>query len=150
MDLHLSLSMHSLLGHSNALPITPLSLIYSHTLSSHLPRGSPLLFVPTTLLKYTFLTNSSFPILSIWPNHLRVLLFTHSTPPHFHTLSCHISHTHPHCSTHPIYSLHTLLSGNSSLQHALLTVVLLSMSSCLTHMLELVIGYYSSDPSSHP
>ncbi len=36
----------------------------------------------STLLKYTLLTNSSFHVLSLWPNHLRVLLFTHSTTPH--------------------------------------------------------------------
>ncbi len=65
-------------------PISPhsLSLTYSFTLSSHLPSGLPHLFVPSTLLKYTLLTNSSFPILSIWPNLLRVHLFTHSTTPH--------------------------------------------------------------------
>ncbi len=40
------------------------------------------IIVPSPLLKYTLLTNSSFPILSIWPNHLKVLLFTHSTTPH--------------------------------------------------------------------
>ncbi len=37
-DLHLSLSIHSLFAHSNPFPLTPLSLIYSFTLSSHLPK----------------------------------------------------------------------------------------------------------------
>ncbi len=82
MDLHLSLSIHSVLAHSNPFPLAPLSLTYSFTLSSHLPSGLPLLEGPSTLLRYTILTNYSFSILSIWPNHLRVFLVTHSTTPH--------------------------------------------------------------------
>ncbi len=58
-DLHLSLSMHSLLAHFKPFPLTPFSLTFSFALSSHLPRGLPLLVVPLALLKYTFPNPSS-------------------------------------------------------------------------------------------
>ncbi len=123
-DLNLSLSIHSLLAHSNPFPLAPLSLTYSFTSSFHLPSGLPLLLEPSTLLRYTFLTNSSFSILSIRPDHLRVLLFTHSTTlqPTLlpRRLMPHLSHTlvaQPIPSTHSarssqithLYSMHSRL-----------------------------------------
>ncbi len=59
MDLHLSLSIHSILAHSNPFPLAPLSLTYSFTLSSHLPSGLPLLLGPSTPLQYPFLTTTT-------------------------------------------------------------------------------------------
>ncbi len=133
-------------------PLTPLSLTYAFILSFYLPKGVPLIFIPSTLLKYT-LTNSSFPSFQ-YGQTISGCFFSpippHHTQPHFHALSCHTSPTHLHCSAHPIYSLHTLLSSSSSLQHALLIAVPHSMSSSPTHMLPLVRGYYSSEPSSRP
>ncbi len=128
-DLHLSLSMHSVPALSNSYTLTPLSLTYSFILSSHLPSGLPLLLGPSTILRYTFLTNSSFSILSMWPNHLRVLLFTHSTAPHPTPLPCpllaHLSYTlslltPPHTpSTHSTRSSQVthLYSTHSRLLH---------------------------------
>lgn len=74
-----------------------LLLMCPFTLSFHLPSGLPLRNIRTHSLSYTlFYTISSFFILSVWPNHLRVFFFTHSTTPYFtpfaHVLMQHLSH----------------------------------------------------------
>ncbi len=90
-SLHLSLSKHSLLAFSSPHPlVAPLSLMYSLTLSFHLPSGLPLLPGPSISLTYTFFTHSSLFILSIWPNHLDVFPFY---PFHHSTVHFTSSHT---------------------------------------------------------
>ncbi len=151
-DLHLSLSMHSFLAHSNPFPLTPLALTHvllhpifqaafpSYSYPQPYPGTPSLQILHFPSFQYGKTISGCFSS----PTLLR------HTPPHFHALSCHISRTHSCYSAHPIYSLHTLLSSNSSLEHALSTAAPHSTSSSLTHMLELVRGYYSSDPSSRP
>ncbi len=116
-DLHLSLSIHSLLAHSNPFPLTPLSFTYSFTLSSHLPSGLPLLFLPSPLLKYTLLTNSSFPILSIAePSQSAPFYpFNHTTP---HPIST---------PTHATPLIHTLITQTIPSTHS-------TRSSQITHL----------------
>lgn len=137
MDLHLPLSMHTLLTNSNSFTLT-----YAFTLSFHLQSSLLLLFVPSILLRYTFFTNSSFLILSIWPPHLRVLLVLSSTPQPI-PLPQSLIHT-------LISSFHVLVLGSSSQQHALSTSAPHSMSNSLTYVLELVRRYYSLGSSSRP
>ena len=85
-SLQLSLPKHSLLANSILPPLSAtFSYMYSFILSFHLTTGLSLILGPSILLPYTFFINSSF-FLSIWPNHLNVFLFTHSTTPHFHYL----------------------------------------------------------------
>ena len=81
---HFSLFLHSSLAFSNPLILpSPLSFTYSITLSSHFTGGLPLTPTASTSLLYTLLVISFSFILSMWPNHLRVLRLTHSTAPHF-------------------------------------------------------------------
>lgn len=72
----------------------PLSLLftYSFTLSFHLLGGLPLLFRTLKITQIDFFTNSFLSIPSVWPNHMRLFLFTHSATPHF-TLLVHVPMT---------------------------------------------------------
>ena len=93
---------------------------------------------------YFFFTNSSLFFLSIYPNHLNVLLFTHSTTPHFTPFAqvpCHTFHACFHCFHLPIVSRHMLLSDNSFPQHALLTTVPFSISKSLIHTSDSTLDY---------
>lgn len=134
-SLHLSLSRHFFFACSSP----PLYLCLFDS-STPLPYFSTyqvacLSYLKTVSLNFTFFIDSSFLILSMWPNHHEVFLFTNSTNPYITPYACVPTKSLKYLdySQCPILTLSMPPLGSSFLHHTLLTDVPYSTFLSLIH-----------------
>lgn len=129
--------------------LLPLSFQYSTTLLIHSSNGLPLTPSPSILPSYIYVTQSSWLIFIIFPDHLRGPHFTHSSLPQStpKTFTPILKPSMHHHSPDPILILHTHLFFSSVPSYIFMTAVLHSHLWFIWHIWEDNAFLYPSLPS---